>query len=120
METLGTSKADNLIAGDHPLVTDSRIVGENTTLVRGTYVGIITATTRIIASDSGAADGSQNGDSVLAEDVTTGAGEEKTVTVYQCGEFNENALVFGGTDTAADRKAEARGLSIYFKSSSKQ
>lgn len=115
METIGTKIEDNLIAGDFPLVTEERTVAESQTLARGTVLGVITADDEVVPTDSGAEDGSHVLDCVLSEDVVTEAAETKVVTVYITGEFQEDGLVFGGTDTAASRKADARAKSIFFK-----
>lgn len=50
---------------------------------------------------------------VLMQDADASSGDIVSVAAL-CGEFNANALVFGGSDTAATRKTDARAKSIYF------
>ncbi len=113
IETLNT---DNLIAGDFPIVPGDGTILTGQTLVRGT----------VVAKDSGNANKlipvqSDHGTAsvhdpygVLAEDVDATGGDVVT-TVYQAGEFNEDSLVFGGTDTADTHRDALRDLSIFLK-----
>lgn len=66
------------------------------------------------AVDSTAVDGSQRPYAVLAEAVDA-TSADKTAPVYLSGEFNEDALAFGGTDTIATHRAALRALNIYAK-----
>lgn len=84
------------------------------TLKRGTVVGIITATKKAVKVDSAAADGSQNADCILTDDIDTSGGDVVT-TAYSAGTFNRKALIFGGTDTADQHETRLRELGIYLK-----
>lgn len=109
MAILGTRKYDNLFAGDFDVVTESVTVGDN--LVKGTVVGIITASKKAVAVDSSKSDGSEKPYGVLAED----AEADSIATVYLTGEFNENVLIFGGDDTAETHKRALREIGIFLK-----
>ncbi len=103
----------NLIAGDYPLVTDI-ITIDTGVLAVGTVLGKITATGLYIKCDSAAVDGSQAPMCILAEAVDATAADVNA-TVYLSGAFDENHLVFGGTDTAATHRAALRDKNIYLK-----
>lgn len=105
--TLGTFNYDNLFSGDFDVVTDSANVAGD--LKRGTVLGLITETGQAVAVDSSATDGSESAYAVLAEDAVE-AGDH---TVYLTGEFNVDALIFGGSDTADTHKQELRQKGIF-------
>lgn len=108
-----TYTPDKLLANDYPVVTDIVIV-DTGVLTRGTLLGKITATGKYIKCDSAAVDGSQAPLAILAEDVDATAGDVNA-DVYLSGAFNEAAVTFGGTDTAATHRAALRDLNIYLK-----
>jgi hypothetical protein len=110
---------DRILAGDAAdLITDAGtlITGQN--LKRGTAMGKITASGKLTQLDSTKADGSQNIHSILAADCDA-TGADKVCSIYIGGEFNANAVVFKGADTAADFKDAGRLLGIYFRNSVK-
>lgn len=89
----------NLFAGDvMPFVTDSVVIAAGQTLQAGAVLGMVSDTGKYVLMDSTATDGSQNPVAILAQDVDASAGDT-IATVYLTGEFNSDALVFGGTDT---------------------
>ncbi|WP_106494895.1 head decoration protein [Lentibacillus sp. Marseille-P4043] len=108
MPTLGEFNYDNLFAGDFEIVTDTAKVGAD--LSRGTVLGIADDGSAV-ALDSAAADGSKNPYAVLADNATSGS----EATIYLTGEFNQDKLVFGGEDTAADHKRALRNIGIFLK-----
>jgi len=59
-------------------------------------------------------DGSAEPRAVLAADVDASE-EDKTAPVYLTGEFNEEALTFGGTDDADTHREALRELGIFLK-----
>lgn len=109
MTTLGTFEYDNLLAGSAEVVTDSVIAG--TDLARGTVVGLVTVSGKAAAVDSTASDGSKEPYAIVADDVKA----NRAVVVYLTGEFNANALIFGGTDTVATHKRALRNIGIFIK-----
>ncbi len=109
MTTLGTCNYDNLFAGSAEVVTGSVIAGAE--LTRGTVVGLVTETGKAVAVDSTAVDGSKDPYGIIAEDVEA----DKPVAVYLTGEFNEDALTFGGADTADTHRRALRDIGIFLK-----
>lgn len=108
-----TYTPDKLLAGDYPAVTDIVTIDAGA-LVRGTLLGKITATGKYIKCDSAAVDGSQAPLAILAEDADATGGDVQAV-IYLSGAFNQDAVVFGGADTAATHRTALRDLNIYLK-----
>lgn len=69
---------------------------------------------KFVAVDSTAIDGSGNPHSVLLAD-TDASGGDAVGPVALSGEFNENQLTFGGSDTADTHRDAARDKNIYFR-----
>lgn len=114
-ESEGTFAYPNLLAGDYPRITRlETIVSGAGDLAAGTVLGKITASGKLTPVDDAAGDGSQAPHCVLAEDADASAADAEAV-VYYSGEFNENALVFGGDDTIADHRDALRDLGIFAK-----
>jgi len=99
---------DKLLGGNEQLLVGQKvtiITGQN--LVRGAVLGKITASGKYNLSLSGAADGSQTPDLILAEDAdATGADIE--ALAYARGDFNQNALTIGTAHTIASIKEGLR------------
>lgn len=89
---------DRMFAGDADIITDSGtlITGQN--LKRGAVLGKITASGKLTLVNSANTDGSQNPYAILAAD-TDATIADKICPIFIAGEFNNNGLVFGGTDT---------------------
>lgn len=83
-------------------------------LKRGTVLGIITVSGKAVKVDSTKADGSQTANCILTDDVDTTAADV-VMTAYASGSFNRLALIFGGTDTAANHETRLRELGIFLK-----
>ena len=107
---------DNLFAGQVQKAVGGTetIVGDGSTLKRGTVLGLITASGKLCKVNSANSDGSQTPYAVLAEDVAATAGGVFGA-VYYSGEFDVNSLVFGGTDTYATHRVAARKLAMFFR-----
>ena len=107
---------DNLFAGNvAPVVADiATIVSGAGILTRGTVLGLVTLSGKLTIVDSSKSDGTQLPYAVLAENVDA-TSADKDCGVYLTGEFNNDKLVFGGTDTAATHKVNARKIGIFFK-----
>ena len=84
-------------------------------LVRGTLLGLVTDTKKYVKSASGASDGSQVPNAILAEAVATSAGVEAAATAYLSGEFNENAITLGTGHTLDSVREGLRDKNIYLK-----
>lgn len=111
-----SAKYDNLFA-DHlidVLTKGVTLKAGQGVLKRGTVVGIITASDLAVPVDSTGIDGSELADCVLSDDVDTAAGDV-TAVAYSAGHLNRQALIFGGTDTAADHETHLRELGIFLK-----
>jgi hypothetical protein len=113
--TIGNFEHDNLFAnGVMPVVTNTITVQSGASYLRGTVLGIVTATGEATIVDSTAADGSEKPYAILADDVD--ATEATAVSVaYFTGEFNEAALIFGGTDTTVTHEVALREIGIFLK-----
>ncbi|PAQ15063.1 head decoration protein [Bacillaceae bacterium SAOS 7] len=113
--TLGTREYDHLFAGGvMPVVTETVTLKAGSSYMRGTVLGIVTASGEATTVDSTMTDGSEVAYAVLADDVDATT-ESRSADVYLTGEFNELALIFGGSDTAAKHKVALRGLGIFLK-----
>lgn len=108
--TVGTTVVNQvsfvMIEGDTPFV-----VGDGFDIT----VAVAAGSNEYRLVNSANTDGSDVLRCVLAVDVDA---TDNTVTapVYLTGEFNSEALVFGGSDTAAMYRDAARALGIFFKS----
>lgn len=107
---------DQLIAGNHKLVTDSITVLSGQVLQRGAVLGRITASGKYILALSAAADGSQSPAAIATDYIDASAGDV-TGGIYLAGEFNGAALTLGAGITLASATASLRPLSIYIKTS---
>ncbi len=88
------------------------IVGDSFT------INVIDGSGLAVLVDKTHVDGSNIADSVLTDDVDTGAlgaTDNISYTAYVQGHFNRQALIFGGTDTAADHEARLRAVGIVLK-----
>lgn len=104
-----TAAADNLIAGGFPIVDKEVTLVSGQNLVRGTVLGRITASGKMTAYSSGAADGSENPVAILGADCDATSGDE-TTHAYFSGVFNADAVT--GEDAAAILALEARQVHI--------
>lgn len=105
---------DNLVAGPADLIPiPITVVSGEGILARGSVLGKVTASGKYaLVNSAGTDDGRRTAAVVLAEDIDATDADAVTVA-YDNGEFNENALVFGGTDTVADHKATLEAKKIY-------
>lgn len=129
MTTPATTKAGFTAASDSPLIDD--LIGSNAdallarkyTLVdgqnikRGTVVGVVTADGTVMASLSGASDGSQTPFGIAAEDADTTGSPVATgqINVFVRGSFNEHALILGASHTIASIREGLRDKGIYLE-----
>lgn len=113
---IATFTPDALIEGSQfPLMSEAAVVASGAgKLVRGTVLGCVTATGKLVKVDSTKNDGSQKPYAILSEDVDASSADVQT-SVYLTGCFNSASLVFGGTDTVATHKLAARELGMFFK-----
>lgn len=109
MATLGTREFDNLLAGSAEIVVGTVVAGE--VLSRGDVVGLITSSGKAKKVDSTLADGTERPYGIITDDVEL----DMPVNVYLTGEFNEDALTFGGTDDADKHRTTLREIGIFLK-----
>ena len=100
--------------GDHEY--EPFIIAGGQTLLRGSVLGAITASGKLILSLNAAADGSQNAVAILCEDLDTTVGGNADVAFHVLvhGRVNPEALVFGTGQTEANTKAAMRMAGIYY------
>lgn len=115
-ETSGTYAHDNLIGGDHPIVTGDIVLENGQNLERGAVLGVVTDSGEAKLSASGAGDGSETPAFILAKGADASAGAI-TVPIYKSGQFNEEALSFGTGHDADSVRDELRDKSIYLRKS---
>ncbi len=112
--TEGTYAPDKLIAGNAHLLVGRKVTivsGQN--LTRGAVLGKITASGKYNLSLSGASDGSQTPDLILAENCDATSGD-KVALAYARGDFNANALTLGTAHTVASitEGLRAKGITL--------
>lgn len=112
--TDGTYQPDALIAGNAALLVGRKVTllaGQN--LARGAVLGKVTASGKYVLSASGASDGSQTPDLILAEPCDATAAD-KPVLAYARGDFAAGALTLGAGHTAASitEGLRAKGITL--------
>lgn len=85
------------------------LTGQN--LLRGSLLGIITASGLLTLSTSAAVDGSQIPDRILAEDANASLGPVDALC-YLRGQFDSNYVTFGAGQTVANTYQTLRGKGI--------
>lgn len=113
---IGSITPDNLIVGDKiPILLKGVTLSANQgILLRGSMIGIVTASGKGKLCDSTSSDGSQIADAILTDDVDT-TDADAVAQCYQSGMFNRQALIFGGNDTASQHEAKLREKGIFLK-----
>ena len=108
-----TATQDSLFGGNFPVETLEATVLSGQNVTRGTVLGKITASGKlVIVNSAGTDDGRRAPYAVLADDCDASGGD-KTALVYLTGSFNEDKLVFGGTDTISTHRDALRNLGIF-------
>lgn len=98
-----------------PVVVDYVTIASGNNYKRGTVLGIVTASEKAVAVDSTKETGEGSAYAILASD-TDATAADIVAPVYLTGEYNGNALIFGGTDTVATHKVALRKIGIFVKS----
>lgn len=104
------SPIDRLIVGGH--ITSRKVTIDTGNLVRGTLLGKVTSGGKYIKSLSGASDGSQVPDAILAEDADA-TSADKEAMAYFTGDFDETAVTYGASHTADSVREGLRGKGIH-------
>lgn len=108
---------DKLFAGTNqlPVTQKGTVLSGEAARTRGTVMGRITASGKLVIVDSdGTDDGRRTPYCVLAEDVDASLAD-KEVATYHTGEFNEDALIFGTGDTKETHRDAMRDLGMHMK-----
>lgn len=110
------TKFDGLFAGTEvtAITAGVTVASGAGVLVRGTVLGVITASGKCVKVDSTKTDGSQSPKYVLSNDVDATSADVVAVA-YKTGVFRKASLLFGGTDTITTHEAALRLLSIFVK-----
>lgn len=109
-----TENPDQLLAHNAESILtykETLLSGQN--LVRGTLVGRITASGKVIKSLTAAVDGSQTPYGIVAQDCDA-SGADKECLVYVSGTFNAHKVTLGAAWTAATA-ARALPKNLYFE-----
>lgn len=112
------SSPDNLIAGPSDVIAvEVTIASGAGKLSRGSVLGKITATGLCkIVNSAGADDGTKTAYAILAEDVDATSSNVVT-SAYVAGEFAEDALTFGGNDTADTHRYAMQSIGLIIRPS---
>ena len=106
---------DQLIAGNAKLITDTVTFPEGAVVMRGSVLGVITASGKYVLALEAATDGSSTPVAIAADYVDPTL-SDVSGGVYLAGEFNGNALTLGAGITLAAAKEALRPLAIWIKS----
>lgn len=104
---------DHLVAGNAQLLFSRKVTlisGQN--VVRGTVLGLITASGKYNKSLSAAVDGSQTPVAIAAQDCDASAADAECL-IYERGDFRDTALTLGASHTVASIRAGLRALGIF-------
>ena len=114
MNRIGEFNFENLLAGDFPRTTDSVVMKAGKVYPVGSVIGRETATGECALVDSTKSDGTEKVYGVLSVEVDATKGAFPGIA-FLTGEYNQNRLTFGGTDTHDKHKDAARERCIFFK-----
>ena len=103
---------DGLVIGEELLLTRNITLLSGQNLTRGAVLGKITASGKYKLSATGAGDGSETPDAVLAEDTNASGGDVATVA-YFAGRFAESRVTLGSGHTAASIREGLRDKNIH-------
>lgn len=113
--TIGKFTYDNLFAGGvQPVVTDSITVKAGQAYLRGSVVAKDADGKAVLVDSAAATDVLKKPFGILTDDIDATTADQET-TVYLSGEFNQEALLFGGSDTVKTHKVALRNIGIILK-----
>lgn len=111
-DTSGVFSPDRLVINSDRLLDRSITLISGQDLARGAVLGIITASGKYTLCDTSASDGSEDPVAILAE-ATDASGGDATTIAYERGDFDENEITLGGSDTVADVREALRDVGIF-------
>lgn len=109
------TEMDLIVTNDFPLIERAGTILTGQTLVRGSVVGEITASGKLLLLDKDALDGSQNPIGVLAE-FTDASAVDRVAPIWRTGEFLSQKLVFKAGTVVADVQAAMEAIQLWPKS----
>ncbi|MDQ0353034.1 hypothetical protein J2R98_002895 [Alkalibacillus filiformis] len=111
---IGSMSYQNLIAGGTmPKVTDGMTLKAGQVYPEGSVLAL-DAEDKGVLVDSAGAGSVQNPYAILMDEVDA-TDTDQRAAVYLTGEFNQDALTFGGTDTASTHKVAMRNIGLFLK-----
>ena len=115
-QEVGSIVPDNLIGGTEvPLLTAGvTLLTTQGILVKGSVIGVITASGKGLLCDKNSSDGSEVGKFILTEDVDTDSGDIMSVC-YKSGIFNQDALTYGTNGAPTTIGSQLRDVGIHLK-----
>ncbi|MCP4352297.1 MAG: head decoration protein [Desulfobacterales bacterium] len=114
LDNTETYTPDTLVMAGFPEYAEPETIKSGETLTRGTVVGKITATGKIVKSLAAASDGSKDPIGILVEDVDASAADV-IAPVYKAGVFNPDSLTLGTGHSEATVKAAFEGTPLFLR-----
>lgn len=114
LNIIGHMKYDNLLAGAFPRATEAVVLAAGRKYPVGSVLGMVTATGKCVLVDSSKSDGSEVPFGVLMSAVDA-TDEDDEGVVSLTGQFNQNSLTFGGSDTWETHKRAAQRNCLFFR-----
>ncbi|WP_392559345.1 head decoration protein [Orbus mooreae] len=111
MIKIGEYKPDNLIAGTMHISTEQVVLSKGQIYPIGSVIALKNDGLGTLVNSG--SDDAKTLYGILAEEVDA-TDDDVGAVIILSGEVNQNALVFGGTDTYETHKQKARELGIYF------
>ena len=108
------SDLDDLIASDGGNIIGKKFTLDAGVIKRGELIGQITSGGKVIASLSGAGDGSQTPIGIAEHDADASAGDVELM-VYVRGNFNSRRVIYGASHTYASVYEGLRDKGIYLE-----
>ena len=105
---------DQLVTPNFPILERGATVLLNQVLVRGSVMGMVTASSKLLLLDKDAVDGSEVPYGVLADSLDT-TGADNVGPVFITGEFIEDSLVFEAGTDIDDMRAAMWAKNLYTK-----
>lgn len=98
--------SDGIRAGEETVLTGQGVLARGTVVARD-------GAGKLVPVDSGSGTASvRSAVAILAQDVDTSGGDVDA-PLYYAGEFNEDQLIFGGSDTIADHRDAMRQRGLF-------
>ena len=116
MSLLATETYDKLLVGgsNYDALTKIGTVLTGQTLVRGSVLGIVTASGKYKLCDASASDGSEVPKFILVNDTDASAADAKA-TVYKTGVFNRQSLTWGTNGAPTGYETALHDIGIFLK-----